>query len=410
MARIFCRAILDEGHRLAVALHRHHDVQARLAHLPEVALLLRVGDLHHAARQAEVRHQLHQLLQPRGLALLARELHQQDGVRLALDERIHRRAERRYVARQPDHGAVDQLHRRGSQLHDVLGQVHGGVELREMAHAKRALRRDARELEVQALRIGERAFGADEQMRRIGMRRAEVVEVIARHLAQHFRKARLDFLLFPLVERFQLREKIHVRSGPRVIAHRPETPALALRGDRIDGEHVVHHVAVGDGARAAGVVARHAAEGRLRAGGDVDREPQALRPQPRVERIQHQSRLDDGAVGPDLEHFVEVLRVVDDQGLAHCLPALRAAGAARQNRYPFVRCDRQSAACRLLGTRHDDTDRLQLVDRGVGGIAPSACRVEQDFGVQLLRQARREAGLRGLDQANGRGRGVHGAK
>ena len=32
------RAVLDEGHRLAVALHRHHDVEAGLAHFPDVAL------------------------------------------------------------------------------------------------------------------------------------------------------------------------------------------------------------------------------------------------------------------------------------------------------------------------------------------------------------------------------------
>ena len=29
------RAVLDEGHRLPVALHRHHDVEPRLAHVPE---------------------------------------------------------------------------------------------------------------------------------------------------------------------------------------------------------------------------------------------------------------------------------------------------------------------------------------------------------------------------------------
>jgi hypothetical protein len=45
------RAVLDEGHGLAVALHRHHDVESRLAHLPEVALEAGIDHLDHAPRQ-----------------------------------------------------------------------------------------------------------------------------------------------------------------------------------------------------------------------------------------------------------------------------------------------------------------------------------------------------------------------
>ena len=47
-------AVLDEGHRLAVAFHRHHDVQAGLAHFPQGLLRRLVGHRHHAARQAQV--------------------------------------------------------------------------------------------------------------------------------------------------------------------------------------------------------------------------------------------------------------------------------------------------------------------------------------------------------------------
>ena len=55
------RAVLDEADRLAVALEAHHDVEAGLAHLPQVLLRRVVGHLDHAARQAEVAHQLDQL-------------------------------------------------------------------------------------------------------------------------------------------------------------------------------------------------------------------------------------------------------------------------------------------------------------------------------------------------------------
>ena len=56
------RAVFDEGHRLAVAFHRHHDVEPRFAHFPHVALQARVGDLDHAAGEAEIGHELGELL------------------------------------------------------------------------------------------------------------------------------------------------------------------------------------------------------------------------------------------------------------------------------------------------------------------------------------------------------------
>ena len=54
-------AVLDEADRLAVALQAHHDVEAGLAHLPQVLLRRVVGHLDHAAGQAEVAHQLDQV-------------------------------------------------------------------------------------------------------------------------------------------------------------------------------------------------------------------------------------------------------------------------------------------------------------------------------------------------------------
>ena len=48
-------AVLDERHGFAVALHRHHDVEAGLADLPHVALPGCVDDLDDAAGQTEIR-------------------------------------------------------------------------------------------------------------------------------------------------------------------------------------------------------------------------------------------------------------------------------------------------------------------------------------------------------------------
>ena len=132
-----------------------------------------------------------------GDSIFAGKFDQQDRIRIALDERVHGLAERGDVAREADHGAVHQFDRRRPELDDVLRQVHRGVELREMHHAKRSRRRQRRELEQQLLGPGERALGADQQVRGVGVRRAEVIEVVAGDLAQHLGKARLDFASFP---------------------------------------------------------------------------------------------------------------------------------------------------------------------------------------------------------------------
>ena len=52
----------------------------------------------------------------------------------------------------------------------------------------------------------------------------------------------------------------------QVLRQRAEAILRAIRQPGIDTQHVVHHVAVFDGARTAGIVAGHAADGGLRAG------------------------------------------------------------------------------------------------------------------------------------------------
>ena len=378
-----------------------------LAHLPNGALQIRVGDLDHAARQAEVRHQLHQVLQPAGA--LVGKFHQQDGVGIALEEGVHRLHERRDLARQADHGAIDQLDRRGAELDDVLRELHRGVELREVAHAERALLGQACKLQMQRApnkRACPRIRPADARRWRAAGRGGR--GCTRRPCAALWGSA----LRFPAFSR-SYKPFNRAMNSPyepeRLLVHRPEAPALAAGRQRIDGEHVVHHVPVGDRARAARVVARHAADRRLRAGRDIDGKPQAVLAQLRIQRIEHHAGLHDrlGWRKVDLQHAVEILGVVDDERFAHRLAALRAAGAARQDRDAFLHRDGDRRARRLFAAGHNDADRLQLVDRGVGGIASAAGRVEHDLGVELLAQARGETGVAGPRKPDRDQGGVH---
>ena len=53
--------VLDEGYGLALAFHRHDDVEARLAHIPDLRLLGTVDNLGHRIAVAEIAEQLTKL-------------------------------------------------------------------------------------------------------------------------------------------------------------------------------------------------------------------------------------------------------------------------------------------------------------------------------------------------------------
>jgi len=128
---------------------------------------------------------------------------------------------------------------------------------------------------------------------------------------------------------------------------------------------------------------------RLCRGGDVDRVPQAVRPEPRVQGVEHDARLhrDLGAVLVEADDLAQVLRHVEDQRLAHRLAALRGAGAARQDRRAGVARDVERGREVGLVARDDDADRLDLVDGGVGGVEHAVVPPEAD--VRLRRGAKR---------------------
>ena len=200
------RAILDEGDRFPLVLHRHHDVEAGGAHIGDRGLQGRIEHIDHAApfgaglvpAETEIAHQFVQLFQAAQIfvVIVLAELDQQHRVRRAAHELLERRPEHRDLARQLDHGAVDQLHRDRRKLHEMLRGIHRLIEAAEMAGADRAAAEQRRQLQFDLGREAERAFRADQNMREIERhcgRGRKRIEIVAADPALHFREARFDF-------------------------------------------------------------------------------------------------------------------------------------------------------------------------------------------------------------------------
>ncbi len=111
-----------------------------------------------------------------------------------------------------------------------------------------------------------------------------------------------------------------------------------------------------------------------------------------VERVEDDARLDGhGArVAVEGDDAVEVFAVVDDECGADRLPALGAAGAARQERDLELAADVEGRAHVGVGTRDQHADRLDLVDRGVRRVTAARRTVEQHVAGDGTAQAPRE--------------------
>jgi hypothetical protein len=75
---------------------------------------------------------------------------------------------------------------------------------------------------------------------------------------------------------------------------------------------------------------------------------------------------------------------------------LGGATAARQHRHPGVECDAEGSDGVFLGTRHDDADRLDLVNRRVRGITAARCGIEEDFAADFALQPCGKRGIAGF--------------
>ena len=313
------------------------------------ALQGRIEHLDHSApfraglvpAKAEIAHQLAELLEPPKIFVLVvlAEFHQQHRIGRTAHELLERRPEHRDVARQLDHGAIDQFHGNGLELDDVLGGIHRLVETAEMAGADCAAAEHRRQLQFDLGREAERAFRPDQDMREIEIvaARREGVEIVAADPALDLGEARVDLVGLALADREQIARQSPQRrvcgNIGEVGADRAEMRAAAVSQQRVDRDHVLARIAVAQRARAAGIVAGHAADGGARGGRDIDRKPQAVRFQRAVEIVEHDARLDHAAASRcvELENVVQIFRAIHHQRMVDGLPALRGAAAARQH-------------------------------------------------------------------------------
>ena len=226
----------------------------------------------------------------------------------------------------------------------------------------------------------ERAFGADQDVREIvlGVLRHELVDVVAADAALDLREALGDLVGLARAQRQQrfrdaAQRQIRRQLG-KIGRDRAEMRRPAVRQHRVDRHDVVARDAVAQRARAAGIVAGHAADGGARGGRDVDREPQAVRLELAVQLVQHDAGLDDARLLGHIERddFVQVLRAVDDERMVDRLAALRGAAAARQHGHAFGLGDLHGLLGLGDGLRHHHAQGDHLVGRGVGRVAARA--------------------------------------
>src|SRR5690606_24633022 len=199
------------------------------------------------------------------------------------------------------------------------------------------------QLERHLPRIGKRAFAADQHVRQIdlaisrvwpGALRMKYIQVVAAYPAHDGGYSALDFTALAFGYLMQARhDSLHTCGRALHSACLAKACRGAVQQHRINADHVMDHIAVGDRARATGVVARHTAQGALRSRTDIDWKPDAMWFEPGIQVIQHDAGFDrDGhAFQVELDDAIQVFAVVDDQRGAYCLAALRCAAASCQN-------------------------------------------------------------------------------
>ena len=387
-------AVLDEADGFAVALHGHHDVQPGLAHFGDVGLERRVGRADDGAGVAEIGHgavQLRQLGEQRRV-LVAVELDQEQAVRLAQQHAVDGLAVDRDAAAEVDHGAVDQFDAVRIEGDQVAARLHGGAEGGELAYADHLARQHRLQLQLERGGEGEGAFAADQEPSEVFAALAagaggQDLDVVAADPAQLVREAGGDLVGFGRTQGAQALDQGGDGCGhlAEVVGHGAEAVLRAVGEDGVDGADVVGHEAVADGFRAAGVVGRHAADGAARLGGGVDGEEQLVRLEGCVQVGEDDAGLHGGDAGVRIhgEHVAQVLGAVQHDGAVDGLAALAGAATAGQHGHAAVPRQCEHGLDVGDGFRHDDGERLHLVDGGVRRVAAAVAGAEQDGALHL---------------------------
>ena len=212
-------------------------------------------------------------------------------------------------------------------------------QLRELDRQHRLGRRQRHEIDPRRQHERERPFGPDDQPRQV--ERScwihELIEVVATDAPQDAGKPPADFIGMP---RRQLAHRAIARAhqiaaGACGVEIRPAERLKAV--NRAVGEHdfeiedVIDRLPVQDRSRAARVVRDHPADRRAAGGGNVGSEPESVRPQRRVQLVEHDVRFDARPAlrRVHLEQPIEVFRCVELKTGADRLARLRRPTAAR---------------------------------------------------------------------------------
>ena len=170
------RAILDEGDRLPVALHRHHDVEAGLAHLPDLRAARGLGRPRRRrpeSRGRPCRRRAARRSAPERVEVLAGEFDQQQAVRRAPGDVGERPPEQRDVGAEHQHVVVDELDRGRPQRHEVPRRLHRRPEATGSGRPPSPGARGSGESRsVTSVESAERALRADEQVGEVRLARA----------------------------------------------------------------------------------------------------------------------------------------------------------------------------------------------------------------------------------------------
>ncbi len=207
------RAILDERNWFTLLLHRHHDVEAGGAKFCDGRLQHGIDNLNHTApfalrvapAEAELAHQLAELLQASdvlGLILFGK-FHDQHRIWVTAHGGPDDRLEHRNIAAECDHGAIDKLHRDGTELNQMLGGIHRFIKAAEVTNAEHLVADNRPQLQFDLRGEGEGAFRTYKQMRHVVGRiaRDQGVQIVATDAALHFRKFVGDFACLSLAQR-----------------------------------------------------------------------------------------------------------------------------------------------------------------------------------------------------------------
>ena len=174
-----------------------------------------------------------------------------------------------------------------------------------------------------------------------------------------------------------------------------ELGAPAVREHRLDAADVLDHVAVPHRPRPRAVVAGHAPQRGAARRGHVDREEEPVRPQERVQPVQHDPRLDHDAPGGriEVEHPVQPPARVEDHAPADRLAALRRPRPAHDDRSPVLARQFHRPPHVAGRFREHDPQRLDLVDRRVRAVQPPRETVEPDLSPEPRPKSSFEPGL-----------------